>query len=430
MAITFNRTQIADGVSLSVVWDPKFMHNRITVNLILPLAEDTVSNYAILPFLMRKGCESCEDFTMLNRKLDELYGAALISDVGKIGACQVITLGVKVLDDRYTISNEMLTHEAVSLLRDLVFSPLIRDGAFPQQDTELEKEYLIDTIEAQINDKRSYVISKCRALMGKDDPAAIRKYGSMEGARAITARSAAQAYHNMMSFASVEIMFVGSGDHTSTARIMGEAFSKIRRDKKQLGKPVVVPSAQKVTEIEERLNIVQPKLAIGFRAGDAGDVSTQAARRVMAALYGGTPSSKLFLNVREKLSLCYYCAARYDKISEILMVDCGVEKENVQPAKKEILNQLEDIKNGVFEDETLRNTKLMMKNAALAVGDSATSLESWYLTHIMEDMIISPREDIEMIDGVTRADVVKVARDTTLDTVYLLASKEDETDAQ
>ena len=425
MAITFNRKQIADGVSLSVVHDAKFKHNRITVNLILPLSEDTVSNYAILPFLMRKGCESCADFTLLNRKLDELYGAALISDVGKIGACQIITLGVKALDDRYTISNEALTYEAVLLLRNLVFSPLIKNGEFPQQDVELERTNLVDTIEAQINDKRSYVISQCNAYMGKNDPSSVRKYGTVEGAGKITAESAAKAYYDMMEFATVEVMFVGSGDSKSTEQIMKEAFSKIKRSKKQLGKPLIVPAAEKVTEKEERLNITQPKLAIGLRAGEAGDVKTQAGRRLMTALYGGTPSSKLFLNVREKLSLCYYCAARYNKLSEIIMVDCGVEKENIEPAKKEILKQLDDIKNGNFEDETVNNTKLMMKNASRAVGDSETALENWYLSHIMEDMIISPQEDMEMLESITREDIIKAAGEVSLDTVYLLASKED-----
>ena len=178
MAADLMRTALAQGVSLSVLSDSKFKHNRLSVNLIVPMDAETISANALLPCLMRKGCEGCEDFTQLNRRLDALYGASLVSDVSKSGGNQIVTIGIKTLDDRFALGGEELVREGAELAARIVFSPVIRDGAFPERDFELERQFLIDTIEAQINDKRTYAVMRCRELMGRGDPAALQKYGT------------------------------------------------------------------------------------------------------------------------------------------------------------------------------------------------------------------------------------------------------------
>ena len=419
------RTELMDGVYLSVLRASKFKHNRISVNLIVPMDEETVSGYAVLPFIMRKGFKSCSDFTLLNRRLDSLYGASLAGDTAKAGANQMICFGVKILDDRYALDGEKLLKQAAELLKEAVFEPLIEGESFDEKSFELEKQFLIDTIEAQINDKRSYAVSKCRALMGKGDCAAIPKYGRIEGAKKLTAASAAKSYHQLMKNAAVEIMLTGNGDPEQIAAVMKNAFENISRDSKGFVLSEVRPAGEKLLEETEYLDVAQSKMVLGFRMADRGDEMTQAAVRLMTALYGGTPSSKLFLNVREKLSLCYYCAARYDRMGAIMMVDCGVENANIQAAREEILRQLDAIKNGDFDDETLENTRLQLKNSLRAVSDYPDTLEEWYLSRIVMGSITSPEQEMALLDKVTREQVIEAAKLMQLDAVYLLTSKEE-----
>ncbi len=425
MAVDFVRTAIAEGVNLTVLSDAKFKHNRLSVNLILPLDEKTVSDYAVLPLIMRKGSRSCCDFTELNRRLDSLYGAALACDVNKSGPNQVITLGVKILDDRYAFGGEKLMEEGARLLREILFEPMIENGGFDEKSFELERQFLIDTIKAQINDKRSYAVAQCRKLMGKDDPAAIQKYGSVEGAEKITAFSAAKAYEKMLNNASVEIMLTGSGDPSAASAVMKKAFAGLKREPVAFSESIQREAGDKLLEQTEYLDVAQSKMVLGFRCGEKKSVEEQAAMRMMTALYGGTPSSKLFLNVREKLSLCYYCAARYDRNASIMMVDCGVEKPNIESAKAEILRQLDAIRENDFDDETFESTRLQLKNALRSVSDYADSIEEWYLGKIITGSITSPEEEIKALEAVTREQVVKAAKDTRLDAVYLLTSKEE-----
>lgn len=426
---TLQRETLLPGVSFSVLHDPKFKHNRLSVNLTTPLRQESVSQNALLPALLRRGCKSCPDFTELNRRLDNLYGASLSADVLKSGANQIVNLSITAVDDRFTISQEALAAECAELIAQILFEPKIENGEFPADEVELEKKNMIDAIEAEINDKRSYAVLRCRRLMGRGDNASIPKYGTVEQAQALTAAQAAEAYDALLHNASVEIMFTGSGNADAAVAILSKAFEGKIDAPASYQMPEIVEQAGKVQEVTDRMEVAQSKLVLGFRTGARGNAAEQAAMRLMVALYGGTPSSKLFVNVREKLSLCYYCAARYDRLSGIMMVDCGVENKNVQPAKEEILRQLTDIQNGIFEDETLENTRLMLKNALRAIGDSTGALEDWYLNRILSDNITSPEQEMELFDAVTREDVIEAARKITLDTVYLLTGKGEESNA-
>lgn len=184
----FQRESIGDGVWFSSVTDPKFKHNRISANLLVGLESETASVNAALPFILRRGCRSCPDFTMLNQKLCELYGASLSCDVSKFGGYQVLELSIYGIDDRFTLDNAPLARECAALLCDVLLDPKLSDGAFDEQDTALERQQLVDTIEGQINDKRLYALTRCKSLMCAGEPIAVDKYGSIPDAKAITAR--------------------------------------------------------------------------------------------------------------------------------------------------------------------------------------------------------------------------------------------------
>ena len=261
------RREFANGVAFSSIRDPKFKHNRLSVHFIVPLDAQTASDYALLALLLRKGCRSCPDFTKLNQRLDLLYGADLSSDVAKLGACQIISFSVTAVDDRYTLEGEKLQRECAELLRSILLEPLIEEGAFPEHDVEIERRFLIDTIEAEINDKRAYAVTECRRRMGKNDPASLCKYGTLEGAKHTTAHSAASAYHALLHGARIEIVFAGCGDPQDAEDVFSGAFGARSGQNTGILMPVVVPKAEKVQEFTDFFDVVQSKLVMGFRTG-------------------------------------------------------------------------------------------------------------------------------------------------------------------
>lgn len=421
MSGQFIRNSIGQGIHLSAVRDAKFKHNRLSANFILPLTKETASDNGLVPLVLRKGFRECPDFTSLNARLAELYGAALDADVTKYGGWQILALSIKGLDNRFALENEDITGQCADLLASLVLDPKLDGGGlFDAQDVALERQYLLDTIEAEINDKRAYAMNRCVQVMCADEPVSVRRYGDRDTAAAVTTASAAAAYRRMIQTAPAEILFVGSGDSGSASRVFADRFARQERTPVENARARLRTEAVGVKEETERMELSQSKLVMGLRTGVIDGPRDISARRVFAALFGGSPFSKLFLNVRERLGLCYYCASRFDVSTGLLFVDSGVDAANKQKAQDEILRQLEAIQKGDFDDTQLGNTKLLMKNSITTTGDTLSGLEGWYLAQILRGQSVSPEEDARNIDEITREEVIAAANSVTLDTIYFL----------
>lgn len=418
------REQIAPGAYFSSVRDGKFKNNRITAHMILPLRRENATQNALLPFLMRKGSADCPDFTALNRRLTGLYGATLEADVGKFRNSQVMELSIIGLDDRFALEREEVVRQCAQLLAGVLFRPHFVEGSFPAADVELEKNYLKNTIEGEINDKRSYAMLRALDTMNEGQPNALRKYGYIEDLDRITPAACREAYDRMIAGAQFEIFFTGSGDPAPAKEIFAEALASLVR------RPVEIPAyepqltAGTVKEVTEEMVLSQSKLVLGFRLGRLETQAQQNAMRMMAAIFGGTPFSKLFLNVREKHSLCYYCAARYDRALSLMLVDSGLSAENKDQAVQEILRQLEEMKAGRFTDEELESTKMALATGLRSTTDSLGAMETWYMNQILRGCAVSPEEDWQALRRVTAEEIVEAAAGVTLDTVYLLKGKE------
>lgn len=416
---------LADGVRLNTVRDTRFKTNRISVNFFTPLKKETVTTNALIAQLLKKGFQGCDSFTAFNRKLENLYGAVIESDIHKKGDYQVLTLAITTIDDRFSLTKESISEQAASILCDMIFHPITENNGFRESDTELEKTVLIDSIEAEMNEKRIYAINSMTRLMCQDEPYGLPRYGFVEDTKKITSQNARAQYNKLLESAQVEIMFVGCGENTAACDIFKKAFLSASRKYEPLNPIQIHPISAAIKEKTEKMEVSQAKLVFGF----AGEVTSKnelaPAMRMMVAILGGTPSSKLFVNVREKLSLCYYCAARYDMSKGVLMIDCGVENENIEKAKQAILKQLEQIQKSDFTEEEIQFALLSLKDSYSSVYESDGSIEAFYLGQLVVGISSSPEQEKEHLNNVTREDIVKAAKMAKLDTIYLLTGRED-----
>ncbi|MEG1448754.1 MAG: insulinase family protein, partial [Oscillospiraceae bacterium] len=339
------------------------------------------------------------------------------------GDLQILSLSITGIKSSLALEGEDLLKEYAELVADCVINPNVSGNAFDEGVFQTEKQNLIDEIRSELNDKRSYAVGKCRSEMLKGKRSAIKKYGTEETANLVTAENAKEAYDNMISGARIEIMFVGSEEPQNLDSLFADKFKSIKRNPVQYEKEQTNYEVTKTNEITEEMDITQGKLVLGMKLC-GGDIDETAAKFAVA-LYGGTATSLLFKNVREKLSLCYYCAARYDKSVNIIFVDSGIMQENKQKAQDEILRQLEILKKGEFSDEDMLNTRLVLKTSLKSVTDYLSSIENWYLTQILTDKKNTPEDELLKLDNITREDITKVANKIYPDTFYLLKGKGD-----
>ncbi|MEE1280288.1 MAG: insulinase family protein, partial [Oscillospiraceae bacterium] len=310
MDLDFNRSLISDGIYFTEIRNKKFKNNRISVTLAAPLSEETAASYAVLPFILRKGFRSCPDAAQFSRLLSSLYGANCDYDIRKAGDIQLLTLSISAIDDRFSLEGENITAEISKILCSLLLDPVIEGGAFSKKTFETEKQALIDSIKAELNDKISLAKAKCQQLMFEGHPAAMSKYGTLESAKALDRRDVFDAYNTLLKKARIEIMFTGSGDAASAKEIFTSSFlSSAEREKPFEISSCIKSPAREIRQFTERYSITQSKLSLGFTCSTKIGDEDEAAMKAMSVILGGAPFSKLFLNVREKLSLCYYCSA-------------------------------------------------------------------------------------------------------------------------
>ncbi len=416
------REKISDSVSFNFVSDSRFKTSRITASLFLPISAETVSANALAASLITRSCKKYPDFTSLARRLDELYGAALYSSVRKLGEIHALTFTAAGIDDKYALDDMKISAELTELLCCVLFDPNVENGAFIESELSGERRQIIDEIDAEFNDKRLYAVKRCIEVMCENEPFSVNRIGTKEKLSELSGEDVYKAWQNALKSAKVELYMLGDTDPSNALNGFKSAFDGKR---KSVGlSTAIVKSADAVKRLTEHQDVTQSKLVMGFRTPYAEPYTDTSAATLMCAVLGGTPSSKLFTNVREKMSLCYYCAARYDPNKGIILIDSGVETENIEKTENAVLEQLKAMQAGDITDEEIDAAKLALRNKYITCLDSLSAMESFYLSQTFNRRTLSPNQTAEEILAVTKEQIVEAANSVSLDTVYVLTGKE------
>lgn len=415
-----NRRKIADGVYFSSITDKRYKKNLISVAFSTQLSEDTATENVIVPVLLTKCNSKLPTYKAFNNKMSRLYASGIGGTAGRQYDLQTISFGAYYLDDIYALSGEKMTGIMTDILIDCLTSPVTENGVFSEKFVELEKKTVIDNIETAINDKRSYAIERAMKTICKGEPASVCSYGTVEKAKLITSDSAYKAYRRMLETMPCEIICTGCSDFDGVAEKFAAAFEKIGRHDIENTTIALSPVKTQTEEVTERLTVNQSKLVLGFKSHSDDD----AALVLLQKIFGGTTSSKLFRNVREKMSLCYYCSAARNDLKGIMLVNSGVENENIEKTKEAVIDQLEEIKNGNFTNEDINFAEIAIKNDFKSVADSAGNVSNWYFDCIRKNDIVTPEEKLGRYLGVSKERIIAAAKSMVLDSVYVLTGNE------
>ena len=415
----------ADGIEGLFIANNRFNTTSVSFNFYLPMKKETVAANALLPFILTSCSKDYPSFSALNLKLNKLYGARLDSSCEKYGDCQLLRMTISVIDDKFSFDSDSLVKEASELLLNLVFNPSVEENAFLEDDVAREKRKAVEHIKGEIAEKRIYARNRLISEMFAGTPYGIPKCGTVDDVLAVTPKVLYKAWQNMLETAFVRVHVVGATVPQGLFEDIKLKFETVNRhditDCKAC-KPAT--PVKKVKTVFEKMDVKQGKIVMGFSSDMFGDDDLSLPLLVMCDIFGGGPYSRLFTNVREKLSLCYYCAASSVRYKGLLMVDSGVEVENADKAIDEILNQLEIMKNGEFTDSEFDSSIKSICDSLNTYYDSQGALDLWYALKVNNPNLYSPEDIIEKIKQITKEDVIFAARGVNLHTVYKLLPRE------
>ena len=420
-------SDIAAGVHYVFAPASRFKTSRLLLQMALPLRlgqpEATAAN-AMLAFLLHRSCAAYPTPRALKCKLAELYGARLSAKVQKMGETQLLSLALTAIDDRFALENESVAQGCAALLLDLLFAPALENGVFPEASIALEQRLLMERIESEVSNKWLYSQRRCEALMCSNEAYGLNPLGEAEAIAALTPAQVTEAWRQLLRTAPMQLVLVADGDGAAVGDEIKARFADTVREPCAL-KTEFIKTAGEQKNIREEQAVEQAKLLLGFRAGMENASDRRHAVNLMTELFGGGVYSKLFLNVREKLSLCYACHAGLHGQKGLILVRSGVDTEKADEAREAILEQMRQMREGEFTDDELAAAKRTLCDSYQTAEDLPESLASWYTRGLLTGEYNTAAQESAYIDAVTREEVIEAARGVTLDTVYVLASKKE-----
>ncbi len=408
--------KISEGAELIIYKTSKFTTNMVSVNFLSPLSKETCSARGLLLNTMKKSCDKYPAAQRVSEKQDELYGASLHMVKRKLGDYFCAGFAMNFIKNEFALEVEDVLTDALDFFCEMLFSPRRQIDA---DAMETEKNNMLCEIEGKSNDKVKYSSIRCCEIACEGEPFETYAGGDIETLKKITPQKLLDVYAQMLETSPIEVVFVGDADSEKLIEIFKEKLSKIKRNVLPLPKTVTKAAKDIPAEVIETMPVNQGKLALAFKTPITAEDTRYPALALFNNIFGGSPGSKLFLNVRERLSLCYYCSAKSEKNKGLIIVSSGIENDKKEAAETEILAQFEAMKKGEISDREIAEAKEVLKNAFLAKTDSAAEIEDYYL-----GISVCGGDELdilrEKVMAVGKEEIIAAANTVMLDTVYFL----------
>lgn len=411
------RINIKDSINLYHLKSEKFKNFSVSFYFQRPLLKEEHSLNALIPFILKQGSRNYPDNKKISACLEELYGGSFDCVVRKKGDSHIIGFVFDFLSPRY-VKDPSYKTKVFDFMYDVIFNPLVKDNGFSEEFTEREKKNQIEYVKGIVNDKREYASLRCTQEMFKGESYSLFSGGSVEGIEEADAKKLYAHYLKIIKSSPLDVFVSGDIDIDETKALL----EKLERENPEKRYPVCSYKKHEgdVKEITDKMNVTQGKLTMGFVTNVDMGTRESVALTVFNSIFGSGAHSKLFNNVREKLSLCYYAASRVNKLKGTMSVSSGVEFKNFDKAYDEILKQLENIKNGEIEDWEINAAKSALVNILNSYDDSLSAKEEFYFNQALTGEGNTVEQFISDIKEITKEEVSAVASKIELDTVYRL----------
>ena len=417
--MSYNSKEIKEGITLHTIKTDKFKTNLLAIFLTFPIIKDEATKNTLIALMLKRGSKLYKTREDITNKLAEMYGASLDSGIEKSGDNHILKFYLESINEEYLPKKEDLLKESVNLLFDVVFNPNIEDGKFNEEFLEQEKYSLEQIINSKIDNKAMYALNRCIEEMYENKPYGIYKYGYVEDLKNIDGHNLYEQYKNIISTCKIDIFVSGNNGNVDNYIMENDMIKELNERE-----PKYVTEGKSSNEnnekyIEEKMDVKQGKLVIGTDIKNFGKDFRYSAQ-VYNAILGGSANSKLFQNVREKASLAYTVSSNYMKLKSNIFIRAGIEIENYEKALNIIKEQIEEMKQGEFSDEDIINAKRIITAGIKNIKEEQDIEISYYYGQELSNVKTSIPEYLKSIEEVSKQDIIDVANNININTIYFL----------
>jgi len=415
--------EIQENVNLHLLKSEKFKTDLIGIYIKRPLKDKEASMNALLTRILERGMKKFKTAQALNIHLDGLYGAILVSDVHKYGEKHVFQFKMQMPDKRYVPSGDIFL-QSIETLNELINNPLTINQGFKEEYLEQEKKNLIQTIKSLKNDKTSYAIRRCIECMCVGEPFEISQNGSIENIEEIDRYTLYAYYKEILETSPIDICVIGNIDFDYVEDVVRNNLKFKRKNIISLERENIHKDIKEVKIVEEEMDVEQGKLTLGYRTNISYDSIDYEASVLFTTILGGGANSKLFNEIREEKSLCYYIYAKLEKHKSILLITAGINSEDKEQVVRLIGENITKIQNGEITNEEIEIAKKSIISTLESKSDYPNSFINYYYNQLLGNQVIDIKKLLKKYEAVTLEEIVSVSKKIELDTIHFIKSKE------
>ena len=412
--------EIGKNVKLTLIPESKFKTNLISVYIQRELDRKEVTKNALLPGILKSGCNKYKTLGQLTDREEELYGSYLHAGASKRGESQVLGFSILSVNEKYL--DEKILGQCIEFLNEIINNPLVIDGGFNEEYLNIEKEILKDSIMSIINDKGNYAMKRTNEIMFEGEPYSINGKGYIEDLDTIDRVSLYEHYKEVLKTSPIEIMIEGEFEESEVVELIKEKFQFDRGNIIDIPKEEYYKEVDEVKEVKENMDIAQGKLVMGYRCNvDYLDEEKYYSLLLGSRILGGGADSKLFINVREKESLCYTIYSTIQKSKSTMMVCSGIEAQNYEKTVNLVKEQVQKLKDGDITESEISNAKIAFINSLNSLNDEIGRISDFYFSQSISKNKSDLDQIKNMINKSTKEDIVEAVKNIELDTIYFLS---------
>lgn len=390
----------------------KFKTNVYALYLTIPLTKENVTYNALIPTVLKRGCEKYNNQLEISKKLEEMYDATFGIGIAKVGNNEVLKFYIESLNNNYLPNNEDLSKTSIEMLINIVMKPYLINGKFDEDYVSQEKENLKKVIESRKDNKDTYATNRLLEEMFKEEPYGLYKFGNIEEIDNITSEKLYEKYKELIKNAEKHLYIVGDVENLN--------IQEYHIDEEEIKITKEFPIKEKLEEkiVKEQMDITQGKLVIGL--------NTTNKNREIIALYntilGKGANSKLFLNVREKEGLAYSAGSTYLKRNNAIIISTGIEVSKYNKAVEVIKKQLKDMQEGKITEKEIKDAKQFINAGLNLINESSENMIEYTFDKELYNEEIDIEKYRKSIEKITKEDIVEIAKQINIDTIYFLGN--------
>ena len=426
--MNYKKQEIKQGITIHSIDTEKFKTNLIAIFLTTPLSRKYVTFDAVLSAVLRRGSKNMPSQEEISKTLEDMYGASFDCGINKTGDNHILKFYLESINDDFLPqSSGSIAQESIEKLTEIIFNPYLENGIFKEEYVLQEKENIRQKIEAKVDNKAVYARTRCVEEMYKNKPAGLYNYGYIEDLDKINSKNLYEYYQKLIKGCKIDIFVSGKIDESECLSFIdnNEYIKNLNsRTARFVVNDIELKQYVEPNTVEEKMDVVQGKIVIGcdilFNEEDLKDKNLRYQAMVYNSLLGGSATSKLFQNVREKASLAYTASSNYVRYKSNIFINAGIEMKNFDKAMKIIKKQLEDMKNGDFTESQIENEKKGIISQINSIDDEQDTEITYFLGQELSNSDETIEDYIRNVKNVTKEQILNIAQKVNINTIYFL----------